>query len=108
MLLPSRNCAVAMEAPQSSYVNGAADLSWETISALLKEKASGIAIAIRSLSLCTGLVPFSECGLLSRMLQRLGIVTARANTCSVTLEITGMLCPMKHDEGSQTLCKEYC
>jgi len=50
-MLPYRNCAVAKEAPQSSYADGATNLSWETISALLNEKASGIAIAIISLSL---------------------------------------------------------
>lgn len=65
-------------ASQSSYVHGAAELSWETISALLKEKASGIAIAIRSSSLRTVLVPSSDSGLQSDMLQGLGIVNARA------------------------------
>lgn len=45
-MAPYRNYAVAKKAPQSSYVDGTTNLSWETILALLSEKGSGIVIAI--------------------------------------------------------------
>jgi len=35
---PCRDYAVVKKAPQSSYVDGATNLSWETIFALLSEK----------------------------------------------------------------------